>query len=191
MNKKPEDIIINMRNSSFKLDNYLECETMGVELIEKFTKLLEKVFECNSMKTYLRWLSDKLEKSKFLNQHLYNYLIRQENRFNLDIIKAILKIIYSILHYSILSFLNLHHIKDRLEILIRIKLNDKDLVDLFDEIIKLEKENLKILNRRKNLTFSNLDDNTEPLNDFTELSIVPKLSDIICKDEQYLRKNYY
>jgi hypothetical protein len=194
IDKQPEAILLDLESPHFGIKNYLDTQTMGDEMIRKLAVLFEKILRCNSMKTKLIDMTRRFIQSRFFSQHLYNSLqTRSTNSYhnNLILIRTVLNICCLILELNSNFLDDLSAMKDRLE-LVMLKLSDnQELKKEFDDRLKKLEEN--ILNRRereKNVTFKNEDpSDLEPPNDFTEMSIEPKLADILCEQKPFLRKN--
>ena len=191
LEENPEKIILTVESPYFGFNNYLNSESMGHDLVKQFTKLIEKMLECNSMPGKLNQIITKLVESNFYKTHLTEtiYAKNFNNNYDVNLIKSTLRICKN--SYENNPFLNLGSVRDRLELLIRLKLNDQELLEEFESgLVKLEEEQAKQAQQQKNYTFKNIDHkNVEPPNDFTEMSIEPKLEDIMTDQEPFLRVN--
>jgi hypothetical protein len=177
LNKKPDEIVLEfIHSSSLNFDSFLINVNDIIEtgLFKNLIKLAHKLFESKKIRSEpnLRIVHMFLN-SNLLNKHILDYLT-QSNNHSIDLIKSLVNI-----YCSIIS-LNIHHLNDRLEqlreeleFLIEKRLNNRDLSEFFNfKINKL-----------------NQDYDQAPPNDFTELSIVPSLEDIINDDQPFIRKN--
>jgi hypothetical protein len=191
LSETPEKIILAIENPYFGFNNYLNADTMGTEMIKQFTNLIEKMLECNSMPGKLNQIIRQIVESNFFKTHLTEaiYLKNANDNYDLNLIKSTLRICK--IGYEMNPFLKLGPCRDRLELLIRIKLKEPELLEEFENgLMKLEEDQSKKVQQRKDYTFKNIDhQNMEPPNDFTEMSIEPKLEDIMTDQEPFLRVN--
>lgn len=191
--KTPEEIIFSILNQSFGLNLYLEADRMGDELIYKFTSLIEKAFECNSMRTKLIELIDKIKISKFFTQILYQAINKRllvEGTYNTRLIKSALNICSTFIHLNPLAKHNVEQYKDRFNLLIVYHIQDPNLMESFQELLKLDEKASEQNERYMFKTFKNIDSpDIDPPDDFTQMSIVPNLNDILTDQTPFLRKN--
>ena len=191
LGETPEKIILAIESPHFGFNNYLKAETMGIDMIKQFTNLIEKMLECNSMPGKLNQLAGQIVESKFYKTHLAEaiFKINRNQSYDVNLIKSTLRICKLIFERN--QFLTLGSVRDRLEILIGLRLNDPELLEEFKNgLVKLEEDQAKKVQQRKDYTFKNIDhQNMEPPNDFTEMSIEPKLEDIMTDQEPFLRAN--
>ena len=191
LEETPEKIILTIDSPFFGFTNYLNAETMRPDMVKQFTKLIEKMLECNSMPGKLNQIITQFVESNFYKTHLTDTMYAKScnNNYDVNLIKSALRICK--ISYEKNPFLNLGSVRDRLELLIRLKLNDKELLEEFENgLVKLEEEQEKKVQQRKDYTFKNIDHkNVEPPNDFTQMNIEPKLEDIMTDQEPFLRAN--
>ena len=195
INSSPENIILTITNPLFGLDNYLNADKMGDVLVGKLITLFEKLMECNSLQLKINEIMTSFCQSKLLQMHVYELMSKKlaNNMFNKQLIKTVLNICCKIIELNPMLTDKLSIIKDKLELLIvnRIK-DDAELKDQFENrFLKLEEIALNRIEAQRNYkTFKNIDNaSMEPPNDFTEMSIVPKLADILFDQTPFLRKN--
>jgi hypothetical protein len=187
LEKRPEEIVVKLGAPWFGFDLYLNADTMTDEMALQMVKLVEKALECSNMKLKLKEHIAKFANSKLLLTHIYALMNRKvsitQNIYNYSLIKSVLNITCLMieLDYNLLTSAEI--IKDRLELIIKNRMKDVDeLVDEFDNrLVKISEEAYKYLESRRNhKTFKNLDSaSMEPPEDFTEMSIVPRLNDIL------------
>ncbi|CAF0906280.1 unnamed protein product [Brachionus calyciflorus] len=192
--RHPEQILVELFNPSLGLDNYLNEEKMGEALIKSLVSTFLKTFECVAMEHYSTNLTNKLLDSKFFNNILYES-IGKENQgifgYDIELFKQTLKLITEFLYLNPYAINQLSSMRDRLELLIKFRINNQELNNLLDKFLKKEQDCKDKIRKRKNKTFANIESNLmEPDNDFTDMTIVPKLSDILVGDQEvFLRKN--
>jgi hypothetical protein len=191
LEETPEKIILTIESPFFGFSNYLNAQTMGSEMIKQFSFLIEKILNCNSMPGKLNQIIHQFVESNFYKTHLYEaiYAKSRNNNYDLNLITSTLRICK--ISYEKNPFLNLGSVRDRLELLIRLKLNNKELLEEFENgLVKIEDELKEKVEQEKNYTFKNIDHkNVEPPNDFTQMNIEPKLEDIMTDQEPFLRVN--
>lgn len=193
--KEPDEIVLSILNKNFGLESYLETIRMGDELIYKLTRLLEKAFDCNSMQQKLCELAEKIKESKFFNQVIYQAVNKRqlvENTYNLQLIKSVLKLCSSLVHINPFCKQDLEPMKDRLIILIHYQINDSELTELLQEFLRLMEIAEEKNEKYKNKTFTNINTDLnaqEAPDDFTQMSVVPTLRDILTDQTPFLRKN--
>jgi hypothetical protein len=190
LDKQADEIILELLNPRFGFDLYLNSSTMGNNLINQLILLIEKTLECNSMQIMLNQLLKKISESKFFKEFVFNLI---NNDHNIDLIKSVLKICCKMINVCQCNISeNFSSIKDRLELLIKYKLNQPDLIDEFENkfVRSFEAAKAKAEYERHVKTFKNIDhSHQEPPNDFIEMNIIPKLEDIMTDQEPFLRKN--
>lgn len=182
----PNDIIMNLRNPRFNFDAYLNADRLGEELIIKLTVLLQRAFESNSFGQQLVALADSVANSKFLTRHVYKLLENRDSGF----IRSVLSLCSTLIRTDPHTVEPISLIKDRLELITQHRMNDQSLAEEFNNFIVLLNETTE-RNEQNNKTFVNVDnsDEQEPPNDFTSMSVVPSLRDIVSNQEIFLRKN--
>jgi hypothetical protein len=185
--KEPDEIVLLITDVRFGLRNYLNADRMGDELMLKFIDLLRKAFTCNSMKTKLNSLIDQLVDSNFMKQLVYNFLERQNKLF----MKNVLELCKTFNFQSPIVSEKLGPIRDRLELLILLRMRDQELINEWQDFLTIEEESKRQRKAYRNRTFNNIlkQDDLDPPNDFTQMSIVPTLYDILNDQELFLRKN--
>ena len=196
MLKRPEEILLKLCNEHFGFEKYLNAETMGNELIKNLVNLMEKVLECNTLKHKLKEIIEKFVDSKLLQTHVLNLISKpisnSINMYNYNLIKSVLNITCSIIELDYIFVEKLQMVQDRLEILITRRMNDEELKKEFEDRLFLLIQQAKEMNekRRNFKTFKNIDySDMEPPDDFTQMSIIPTLSDILFDQNPFLRKN--
>lgn len=192
--KKPEEIILCLFNQGFNFDSYLNSNTMGDKLINQLIILLEKTLECSSLKIKLIQLLNKVADSKFFKEHVYEQINQRENltSYNSNLIRSVLNICCQMVELVPATMIHITPMKERLELLIRFRLNNPDLIKQYeDKFTRLEQiAAAKLEYERKMKTFRNIDhSDLEPPNDIAELNIIPKLEDILTDQLPFLRKN--
>lgn len=189
--KEPDQIVLGLFDSRFGLENYLCCDRMGDNLIHEFTFVLLKSFECSSMTAKLRELSSRISDSNFFKTILYNSInLRNNLDYNINLIRLVLKLSIELLYANENNLEYLCSMKDRLELLVLYRIANEELKTLFENFIKIENEIIEKISRKKNKTFVNIEnDDKEPDEDFTTMSIVPNLDDILNNQDIFLRKN--
>ena len=196
LEKTPNDIILALYDPHFNINIHLNAERMGPDLIFKVVSLIEKALECNSFAAKLSMLINTILSSTFFTQHVYNQLEVKRPpsnmAYNIGFILQVLKIINKFVYIDPYVIDKLGPFRDRFELLIELRIRDQDpnLVDEWKTFHQLEQIAKEKKERRKNNTFSNVNqDSLSPPNNFTEMSIVPSLGDIIQDQEIFLRRN--
>jgi hypothetical protein len=190
--KQPDEIILALSDPRFDFKLYLNTDRMGEELLVKLLTVIEKAFQCNSFKAKLVSLISDILASKFFTAHVYAHLDRTiAGSYNVNFTTNVLKLCSTFLFLEPLAVDQLGPIRDRLEILVKIRIQDETLEQIWAEFVQLEAEAKNKKNRYRNQTFTNISnhDASEPPNDFTQMSIVPTLADIVSDQETFLRKN--
>lgn len=142
LGKTPEDIILEFSNPRFHFEDYLNPETMGEALMNKLTHVICKAFESHSIQVLMKNQIEKIVESKYFLVHLYNAIDKPllVGQYKMDLIESTLKLCCRFLHIQPLCQPKLAPMKDRLELLITLRLNDQGLKQLFDELDKLANE---------------------------------------------------
>ena len=139
-NEAPEDILLKMQNPHFGLDLYLHAESLGDDLIQAFAELLVKALSCNSMREQTSKLILKLVDARctFLTKHLYSYVMKKTSngldQFNVDVIRSSLSICAAIHDMNPGNFVSMEPLKDRLENIVKLKMNNQELIDKFNDL---------------------------------------------------------
>jgi len=174
---------------------------MGDNLIRIFLLLLNKGFECHSMESRKPKIIDEFVKSNFFTELVYRSIEskNQTGGYYLELIKSVIKICNSILVINPSRLIDLEKIFDRLELLSKVRIKDRELELEFDEKInkiKLEIEERKTksfdknnnnLNPKKPIHISN--EYIEPPDNVRDISILPSLHEINSNLSPFLRKN--
>ena len=200
VDKQPEDILIQLESPHFGLKSYLEAQTMSDEMVKVLAILFEKVLHCNSMNTKLTEIARRFVDSRFFNHHLYNAIETEasvhpfhcglSNYQSKILLRTVLNISCLLLELYPDFIDSLRHIKDKIELEI-MKQDNKELKDLFENRFKaLVQKIMKKREAQRNRTFKNMNlSDLEPPTDFIEMSIEPKLEDVLCDQQPFLRKN--
>ncbi len=193
MPKQPDAIILELINPRLKFDAYLNSERLDSKLIIQLVSVVEKTLECSSMRIKLRQLLGQVADSKFFLNHVY-WLIneREKNEYNIDLIKSVMKICCQMIDCNTEMADKISSMTDRLELLIRNKLTNANLLNDFETTLvrQIETARARLAYERKQSTFKNIDEsNFQPPNDFVEMNIIPKLEDILDDQRPFLRKN--
>lgn len=187
--EEPFKIVLRLGDPHFGLDNYLSEEHMGDDLVIKFTQLIDKAFTCNSMTSNLVTIAKKFLNSHFFQEIVYAFLSKRSNHgfeeYNLEYIGTVLDIVCRLIELDPFSVEKCTKVRDKLELTILMKAQDQGLIDKFEKrLVPVEAAAMLKVQR----TFRNID-NSEPPNDFTEMSIVPSFTDILSDQTPFLRKN--
>ena len=167
---------------------------MGTELIQELVKLVEKSYECNSLKQKLFTFTSNFVPSHLYQEIIYESLNKIDSTHDIELIRSVLRITCNIIEAAPLLADKIGKIRDRLEIVITLRAKNPDLIKEFTEhLVPMEANALKKIKSIQNAnskTFKNIDHpDLEPPNDFTEMTIVPTFADIITDQKTFLRKN--
>ena len=189
-------IVINLSDVKFGLENYLNANLLGDDLLEKFILLLLKAFECFSLKSKLATYIDKVLASNYFTQNVFEHLIKgkSRNEYKVDFIRTVLRMCSALVSIDSAASGKLGQVRIRLESLILNDVKNLELVDEWHKFLKLELESIESssMSKKPMLLKETLDEQMELVNDFTLLSIVPTLGDILDTTtgaEKSLRKN--
>lgn len=167
--KTPEEIVSEfVCNPTFSFDDFLNNNDSEIELslFNNLIKLIEKSFHSYSLTVSL---IDMFLGSELFNEHIFDYLL--QNNLGKELLKSLISIYSSIINRKPNYRSQIEPFRHELEITIKKRLKCKDLSDYFD------------------FKVNNITREVHPPNDFTELSIVPRLDDIINNDQPFIRKN--
>ncbi len=147
---------------------------MGTELIRELAKLIEKPYECNSLKQKLFVFTSKLVPSRLYQEIFYESINKIDSTHDIELIRSVLKITCNIIETAPLLADKIGKIRDRLELNIMLRVKNSVLSKEFTEqLVPME---TRALNRIKSIqeansqTFKNVDHaDLEPPNDFTEM----------------------
>ena len=151
----PENIILMLGNPQFGFELYLNASTMGIDMIKLLATLVEKILGCNSMQAKLNEYTKRLLQSSFFTKNLYDAIsIRHwENGYNMSLIGTTLNILRLIIELNPVFIEHIGPMKDRLELLIRNRLNNHELLRDFEEgtlICLFSKDHQKCVHQQKN-----------------------------------------
>ena len=194
LQEEPEDILIKLQNPQFGLDLYLNAQSMSDELITSFTELLVKSLKCYSLREQISRLILKLVDSLFITKYLYALIIKkQHNEYNVQLLHHSLTISEAIFEMNPSNFVKIEHLKERMENIIKLKLNadNEELLNKFNEFEKMiskreDPQPIVSTPLRFNLTNQSFID---PPNTINTLNIIPKLDDLINDTNPFLRAN--
>ena len=188
-----EDMLLKLSGPYFGYDKYLDTDRMGKDLIFAFTELLCKAFKCNSMRNQITKLVIPLPESLFIKKHLYDQINIQDSNgeYNIKLIKEAINICRTILETNPAKRKEIEPLKERIELLVKIKIRNEELINEFQtKLADFDEQMLKRAEREKNKTSQYAaDDQLEPPNNISEMSIVPDLFDIVSDENVFLRKN--
>ena len=205
----PDALLLTLTNERhFNLEKYLGRERMNSQDIAALAAALSGAFQCASMRSQKGRLVPQLVASTYLHKHLYaaiNELWPSPNgahTYNIPLIRHTMNILSAIFEINPGSIHRMEALIERLENLIKLRLKLPELVDEFQVKISdliehktkmLERECLAASVRSARPSRDDADDLREPPNDFTEMSIVPSLDDLIGTSNDtvrpFLRRN--
>ena len=148
LEQNPDTILLTLTDKTFGLEEYFKAKTMGDNLIRIFLLLLNKGFECHSMESRKPKIIDEFVKSNFFTELVYRSIEskNQTGGYDLELIKSVIKICNSILVINPSRLIDLEKIFDRLELLSKVRIKDRELELEFDE--KINKIKLEIEERK-------------------------------------------
>jgi hypothetical protein len=196
LKEQPEDILMKILSPHFGLDLYFSTDRMGQDLTVSFASLLVKALSCNSLREQICKIMLRLVDSNFMT-HLYTWVNKtgRDGQYNIDFIENCVRICASILETNPGNFVKAEPIKERLENLIKLRVNSQELMDLYDEKLNFEpkkktnKQSVKNRSQFGGLAFTLNDHDVDPPEGINELNIVPVLEDLISEKNTYLRPN--
>jgi hypothetical protein len=195
-------ITLTLLNPRFKLANFLQQKARpSGDQIEQMVAVLNRAFSCHSLKIQLSGLANQIAASKFFNEHVHSCLEQNDsnrNLLNVTFLRSVLNLCSSfvLINPSIVN--GIKKVTGKLQLMFAGPLvRDENLKAEWEffYMTKLARHNYINYNyNHANLNHqhqSNLSsDQQQPPNDFTQLSIVPSLGDIINNNnEPFLRKN--
>ena len=187
--KRPEEIVLEMCNTTLKhgfgLDNYMKCETIGQELATALIKLFEKAFRCSSLKSKTEKLVDALAKSTFLHKTVYNSL----SSYDTDLIRSLINTFSMMIQINVYVLNEMEAIMDKLELYVKCKSKDAELLNQYETSLGREREKALAKMQQRPKTYRGRGRDQMPPTDFTEMSIIPTLGDILSDQAPFLCKN--
>lgn len=143
LSKNPEDIILSFKDPRFRITDYLNASTMGDDLIQKLTLVLNKAFDCNSIQTIMRDQIDSIVESVYFTSHLYEALSKQ--KFNgSELIEITISMCCRFMYLQPYCRTKLGPIKDRIELLLLTnKISSLSVQDLFNQLKKADDDAIK------------------------------------------------
>ncbi|CAF0839837.1 unnamed protein product [Brachionus calyciflorus] len=176
--KQSEEIALNLCQPRFNPDAYFEKNfTANEETTRHLANLFDKALQSYSMSECLtQTLLPKLIYSKFWREHVYDLLGAKFINYSdfLDFVKSIFSICHHILILNSSLLKSIDPILERLDILIKYRLNNSTLLDDYNQSLG------KFLKKSSPKKFEN---------DFTRLSVVPKIKDVLSNKTPKLNKN--
>lgn len=186
LRREPYEIILALKSPRFNA--YLDSSTLDKEILVGLVNLVRRAFESHSFGQRLESLTERIVRSNFFSKHVYKHL----ELHNPSFIQSVIRLCVSLVRASpfIVDFIGF--MKDRLGYIIYVDIKSEPLQQEFkvlDELAKLTAEKNERFNRNK--TFQNVDsdEELEPPNDFTRMSIVPTMKDLFYNQDTFLRKN--
>jgi hypothetical protein len=190
---QPYMIILELSDRTFGFDQYLNSKTMGKQLIDAFIQLMSIALTVNSMGAQKRILAEKFVESNFLREHVYNALMEktQLGEFKIDLIRNVLNLIKQLIETCPKRTHFVDPVKERLELIIKYRMaNNKELLEEFEKLNRVDSSRTQNSRNAQSMPFLNYNSHLiEPPDDFAQMNIVPKLEDIVCNQEPFLRKN--
>jgi hypothetical protein len=194
--KEPENIVLDICDSHFGYEKYLSEERMGKELVSLLVKILIRAFQCNSMREQISRLIIPLPSSLFINKHVYNEIsVKLPNQsYNLELIEDVMNLYSLILETNPSGVKFMEPLKERLEIIVLLRIQDQTLKDNFKKnIIEMDTQAIErtkqLEEEKKKEKSKNNNSNIDPPNDFSKMSIIPNASDIKDDLKPFLREN--
>ena len=201
--KEPDTILLSLVDKTFGFDEYMKASTMGENLIRNFLVVLNKAFECHSMEGNKLKVIEGLAASNFFNELVYRSLEKkdQNGTYDMQLIKNVIKTCSAVLQLNPARYVDLEKVIERLELLVRIRIRDRDLCNEFDE--KIDKIRIGIEEQKKKSFANNSPSSNnatvnifqpssellEPPNKIENIPILPTLDEITTNNKPYLRKN--
>ena len=191
-------ILLELDDEKFGFNEYMQTPTMGDVLIKSFLQLLNKAFECNTLYSKKLKLIEKLAVSNYFNELVYKNVSKNTNGvYDLEFIRCVITILNSILRMNPSRLSDLKKVIDNVEIVIMLRIQNKDLEHEFmEKIVKIiqdiqlqEQQKKNIKQSKVNLNNADLCESHEPPENIKIISILPTLDEINSKQRPYLRKN--
>ena len=189
--KENDEILLGLIKPSFNFNQYMEAPRLGDDMVNSLADLIAKAFSCNAMRSQVTKLIPVVAKSNFLNKIVYLSLEKKSpaNLYNIKLIRSVISILRVIFEIDQKLFSLVAPLRDRIEILVKVRTNDPELTKEFDESVSLmNRLAAKQVESEQYKTFKNMVD-VDPPENFIYMNIVPKLNDIVCNDETFLRRN--
>lgn len=177
--KKPKEVTLFLCGQNVNLDSLFESK-INYKLIKEFIELIEVCLETNSLSECLaRAFVPKLLQSNLWKKFICGYFsqkITNRNEF-LSFTRSVINICHSMLKINTTELEKL-----------------KPLIEKLDSIVKYELNNLDLLNHYnyglgKLVSKANQQQKNDNSKHFTQLSILPVISDILTDKKSYLNKN--
>jgi hypothetical protein len=178
----PNTLALRLVNSSTGLKDFLRI-SLADEATGHLITLLQRAFECHSLKLRLIALVDTVVNSKFFSEHLCSYLGKKNSA---ESTRSVLSLCSSFVLFSPEVVTNLRKFTAALKTLIETQQGgDESLQRDWQSFFNQTKQHSKSPVKTRNPVSS------EPPGDFTKLSVIPNSADIIDKsnEEPFLRKN--
>lgn len=138
LSKNPEDIILSFKDPRFQFTDYLNAPTMGDDLIQKLTLVINKAFDCNSIQTMMRDQIDIIVESVYFTSHLYEALSKPKF-YASELIEITINMCCRFLYLQPYCRTKLGPIKDRIELhLLTKKISSLTVQDLFNQLKKAD-----------------------------------------------------
>lgn len=181
--KTPEQIALFLCRHSFNIDTYLKQKN-NQSVIYQLVLCIEKGLQSNSMSASLNELFLRsFGQSEFLQIHVYELLAQKPANLNeyLKFVRSVLNVCYLSLIINPQMTKDLDTILERLDFLIKYRLNDSVLLNEYKRGLCHLCDSLK-----KKFNYMRADRIEQ---DFTQMSIVPRVADILSNKPPVLRKN--
>ncbi len=194
LEKEPDTIVLELLNPHFGFCEYMRVESMHDKLVVSFTQLLYKAFQCHALKGQISKLIVQLADSKFLSKLVYQQ-IDQKNAngtYDVDLIRNTINICACILEANPSVWQNFEALVERLELIIKLRIKDRDLDEYFEFKLLSLKNNKEKKAREGQQTLrivNNVDDYCEPDESITDIPIIPTLNELLSTKKPFLRKN--
>lgn len=152
--KSPEDIILSFKDPRFQIVDFLNAPIMNDETVHKLTEVFTKAFECNSIQIIIRQRIEQIIDSLYFRQHLYEVIPRwspqqqhpqfytygNTNQNRRDLIELAINLCCRFLLLQPSSQPQLSRMKDRIQLVVVKKSNNKNIQTLFNMFDNAYKE---------------------------------------------------
>jgi len=183
-------MIISLKEPKFRFEFYIKMPIMNTEMINKLTVVVNKAFECTSNESLMQDHVHMILSSEFFWKHLF-FALSKPSPFK-ELIEMSISIFSRFLALLPSSQPMLARFKNRLQFLVNDQLKNPTLLKSYNRMDLLYQAAVNINKTRNKKTLPNLVDSSEmtPPDDFTDMNIIPKFSDILSNQtNQFLRKN--
>ena len=174
--KRPEEVALYFYYRNINIDSLIESK-VNDKSIKELIELVEICLNTNSLTECLaREFVPKLLKSNFWKKYIFDYFSKKIRSYSESLLftRCIINICHSILKLNVTELDNLHSLISKLDTFVKYELNNLNLLNHYNYGLA------KLINKTNHCKGNE---------DFTRLSILPQISDILVDKKLVLNKN--